>query len=117
MRLLFQPNNFQNGKRNRRLEKRGPSDLEAGIETSAPPLELAKYPIWGSRLAEVQRVYDTARPGAFRQWWFDRRNKPEWATFWIAIVIFVLTVIFGLISSVTAIMQVYAAFRPNPTEI
>lgn len=47
-------------------------------------------------MAEVQERYDAAKPGALRQWWFDRRNKPEWATFWIAVVIFALTVFFGL---------------------
>jgi hypothetical protein len=115
LRLLFQPNNLKNERRNRKIASRGPSDLEAGIDTSSPPLDLAQYPIWGSRLAEVQQIYDVARPGALQQWWYDRRNKPEWATFWIAIIIFLLTVIFGLISSITSIMQVYAAFRAVPT--
>jgi hypothetical protein len=36
-----------------------------------------------------------------KQWWFDRRNKFEWATFWTAVVVFILTVVFGLIASIT----------------
>jgi hypothetical protein len=34
---------------------------------------------------------------------------PQWYTFWIAIVILVLTIMFGIISSVTAIMQTLLA--------
>ena len=61
----------------------------------------------------IQGVYDTTKPRTMRQWWHDRRNPVEWATFWVAVVIFVLTVIFGVISSVTGIMQVYASFKES----
>jgi hypothetical protein len=46
-----------------------------------------------------------------KHWWFDRRNRFEWAAFWTAIVIFFMTLIFGVISSVTGIMQVLIGFR------
>jgi uncharacterized membrane protein HdeD (DUF308 family) len=35
----------------------------------------------------------------------------EWATFWVALVVFILTLIFGVISSVTGILQVIASFK------
>jgi hypothetical protein len=113
LRLLFQPNNHKNSRRSRKLARHGPADLETAIEKSAP-LELDQYPVWGHRLMEVQRRYNAVKPGALRQWWYDRRNKPEWATFWVAVVVFLLTLFFGLISSVTGVMQVYAAFRVIP---
>lgn len=74
-------------------------------------LDLSNYPYWQERLWEVQKVYDKARPKTFKQWWFDRRNRFEWATFWTAVVVFVLTLVFGLIASITGILQAYAAFR------
>jgi len=35
----------------------------------------------------------------------DRRNVLQWYTFWFAVVILVLTIIFGLISSITAVLS------------
>jgi hypothetical protein len=113
LRLLYRPIEHSSLKRNRTISKTKFVDLEAGDGETAP-LDLGSYPIWRHRLAEVQDRYNAARPGALRQWWYDRRKKSEWATLWIAIVVFVLTVFFGLISSITSIMQVYAAFRVLP---
>lgn len=48
-----------------------------------------------------------------QQWWFDRRDRVQWATFWTAFVVFVLTVVFGIIGSATGIMQVQATYRLN----
>jgi hypothetical protein len=72
---------------------------------------LDHYNIWKERLAIAQYTYDKSKPGRLRQWWFDRRRKMEWATFWVAVVVFFLTLLFGIISSVTGILQVYASFR------
>ena len=35
----------------------------------------------------------------------DRRNVLQWYTFWFAVVILALTIIFGLISSITAVLS------------
>ena len=72
---------------------------------------MSTYPHWGSRLVIIQKYYDNARPRKYRQWWFDRRNRVEWATLLVAVTIFFMTLVFGVISSVTGIMQVYASFR------
>lgn len=74
-------------------------------------LDLANYPYWKERLYKVQKTYDGARPKTLMQWWFDRRNRFEWATFWTAVVVFILTLVFGIIGTVTGVMQVYAAFK------
>ena len=114
--LLLRPNEVKSAKRNRRLAKKARADLELGVGDEAS-FDLKSYPFWGDRLAEVQRRYDAARPHGIRQWWYYRHNKPEWATLWIAIVVFVLTVFFGMISSVTGIMQTYAAFHVRPSSV
>ena len=110
MRLLFPPNDSESSKRIRRLAKRQLVDLEAYAAKPAP-LHLDSYPVWRHRLGEVQRRYDMAKPGILKQWYHDRRNKPERVTFWTAIVVIILTLIFGLISSITGILQVVAAWQ------
>ena len=72
---------------------------------------LDHYQFWGERLMIVQHVYDRSKPGRPKQWWFDRRNRMEWATFWVAVVVFFLTLLFGITSTVTGILQVVASFQ------
>jgi hypothetical protein len=105
MHLLFPPNGLHSSKRIKKLAKARLVDLEAQAVKTAP-LDLTNYPVWRHRLAEVQRRYDAAKPSTVMQWWYDNRNKPERVTFWTAILVIFLTLVFGLISSVTGILQV-----------
>lgn len=41
--------------------------------------------------------------------WHDRRNPVQWWTFWLAAIITVLTVVFGIIASYTGFRQVATA--------
>lgn len=76
---------------------------------------LEKYEFWGQRLELIKSAYDESEPKNLGQWWRDRRNKVQWYTFWVAILVLVLTIIFGLIQSVTGVMQVYYASHVVPT--
>jgi hypothetical protein len=112
--LLFDPLGNDTSKRTRRIEKKHHVDLEAAIHSlihSDARLDLRNYPFWQERLRGICRVYEDAQPKTLRQWWFDRRNRFNWATLWAAFIVFCLTLVFGVISSVTGIMQVYASFR------
>lgn len=71
-----------------------------------------KYKYWGQRLTVIRDAYDASEPKDLGQWWHDRRRKVQWYTFWVAILVLVLTIIFGLIQSVTGVMQVYYATHP-----
>jgi hypothetical protein len=96
----------------RRYVRRYNGDLEARIMGSNKEIfDLNTYPFFGERLENIQKRYNNSRYRRKRQWWFDRRSRIEWATLVVAIVVFILTVIFGLISSVTGILQVYAAYK------
>lgn len=97
-------------KRTRRLRDKHEVDIEAQLEVPVYR-NLDHYTIWKERLAIVQYTYNRSKPSRPRQWWFDRRNKMEWATFWVALVVFFLTLMFGVISSVTGILQVIASFK------
>ena len=72
----------------------------------------ATYTYWYDRLCIIQRAYDESEPKSLSQWWNDRRKKMQWYTFLIAILVLILTIVFGMIQSVTGIMQVYAAYHP-----
>lgn len=73
--------------------------------------QIEKFVYWHDRMVMLKQVYDEATPQTLSQWWYDRRNSVQWYTFWVAIMVLALTIIFGFIQSVTGIMQVYAAFN------
>lgn len=74
-----------------------------------------KYKYWGQRLETIRLAFDESEPKNLGQWWHDRRSKVQWYTFWVAILVLVLTIIFGLIQSVTGVMQVYYAAHAVPS--
>ena len=101
-----------------RVQRRYPDALDARVSDLAllPGGRSQKsYIYWHERLSIIQKAYDESEPKALPQWWNDRRKKVQWYTFWVAILILVLTIVFGMIQSVTGIMQVYAAYRPYPS--
>ena len=69
-------------------------------------LDLAKYPYFGERLRDLQDRYDRAIPGTLEQLWYDRRRPGEWTILWLAVLVILLTIVFGAIGSVTGILQV-----------
>jgi hypothetical protein len=71
---------------------------------------LTNFHYWRDRLLEVCFEYQSP-PSAWRQIWTDRRNRLQWYTFWLAVAIFILTIVFGLISSITACMQTIYAYE------
>jgi hypothetical protein len=90
------------------------SDLDPDVEnglTKLDQIDLSRYPFFGERLAAIQRHYDNSTPQHLRQWWYDRRKRVELATLAVAVVVFILTIIFGVVSMITGILQVYASFR------
>lgn len=77
--------------------------------------ELGSYKYWGERLNVLHRAFDGSQPKSPGQFWKDRRNKVQWYTFWIAVLVLVLTIVFGLIQSVTGILQVNLAYHSLKT--
>jgi hypothetical protein len=59
----------------------------------------------------LEAAFDKSEPATLYQWWYDRRKRREWATFWVAFLVLVLTILFGLIQSITGILQAYAALK------
>ncbi|KAL2356585.1 hypothetical protein BJ546DRAFT_838594 [Cryomyces antarcticus] len=80
-----------------------------GLKTASRDISSYKY--WRDRLLILEESFDQSEPGNISQWWHDRRKKVQWYTFWVAILVLVLTIVFGLIQSVTGILQVWAAVK------
>jgi len=45
------------------------------------------------------------------QWWYDRRNTVQFYTFWVAILVFVMTMLFGVVQGVEGALQVYFTYE------
>lgn len=73
--------------------------------------QIERFRFWRDRLVTLKQVFDEAQPKTLSQWWHDRRNGVQWYTFWVAILVLVLTIVFGLIQSVEGALQVYASFK------
>ncbi|GAW14965.1 hypothetical protein ANO14919_043730 [Xylariales sp. No.14919] len=73
--------------------------------------QIEKFQIWRDRLVMLKQVYDEAQPKTLKQWWHDRRNGVQWYTFWVAVLVLMLTVLFGLIQSIEGAIQAYASLK------
>jgi hypothetical protein len=73
------------------------------------------FEFWHDRLVILKQAYDESRPATLSQWWLDRRNTAQWYTFWVAIVVLLLTVFFGMVQSIEGALQVYKAYNPTVT--
>ncbi|KAL4874551.1 hypothetical protein BJY04DRAFT_225862 [Aspergillus karnatakaensis] len=72
--------------------------------------DINSFFFWRDRLVILKQRFDAAHPRTINQWWRDRRNGVQWYTFWVAILILILTTFFGLVQSVEGALQVYKAF-------
>jgi len=94
------------------MEKYHDVDLELAMGDYAV-FDLSRYPYWHEKLSVIQQTFDKKTPRRPLEWWFNRRDRVQWATFWTAFIVFILTLVFGLTSSVTGIMQVLIAYHSN----
>ena len=67
------------------------------------------FEFWGDRIVIAKEVFDERQPRGILQVWRDNRNQVQWWTFWIAIILFVLTVV----ACVEGALQVYKAYHPS----
>ena len=86
------------------MRKKADLDVEAGVSCNTPR-NLAHYRVWKERLALIQQTFDRSKPDSFSQWLHDKRDSDKFYTFWFAVLAIVLTLFFGLIQSITGIIQ------------
>lgn len=87
------------------------SSLSECGQLSTDNRQIERFLFWRDRLVTLKQVFDEAQPKTLSQWWHDRRNGVQWYTFWVAVVVLVLTVFFGFIQSVEGALQVYTSFK------
>jgi hypothetical protein len=71
------------------------------------------FEFWRDELLILRDILEKPRRTSILQFWYDRRNKVQWYTFWIAVLILCLTVFFGLVQSIEGALQVYKAYHPT----
>ncbi|KAH6613527.1 hypothetical protein F5144DRAFT_406763 [Chaetomium tenue] len=87
-----------------------PSILRCG-SLRAQNRRFEHFSFWHDRLIILKQAFDESSPRGLRQWWEDRRNSVQWYTFWVAILVFIMTLFFGLVQSVEGALQVYLSFQ------
>ncbi|KAK0649057.1 hypothetical protein B0T16DRAFT_427974 [Cercophora newfieldiana] len=76
-----------------------------------------RFAFWRDRLVVLKQAFDEAQPKTIRQWWYDSRNGVQWYTFWVAVLVLMLTVVFGLVQSIEGALQVYISFKALQAEV
>ena len=78
-----------------------------------PPYKLSEFRFYRERLTILVDELEAGKPTSLKQVFYDRRNRQTWYTIWIAVAVFIMTVLFGIISSITSIMQTWKAYHPS----
>ncbi|KAL2809073.1 hypothetical protein BJX63DRAFT_445525 [Aspergillus granulosus] len=73
--------------------------------------QIEKFRFWRDRLIVLKQTYDDATPSTISQWWHDRRNGVQWYTFWVAILILIISTTLGIVQCVEGALQVYLGYR------
>jgi len=110
--LLFPQNDAKTRVWLQLLQKRG-MNIDSAVNecgnTRAHERVFDSFKIWRTRLVVLKQTFDEAQPQTLTQWLWDRRDGVQWYTFWIAILVFLLTLFFGLLQSIEGAIQVYYA--------
>lgn len=76
--------------------------------------QVMQFEFWRDELMTLKDIFDSPRSSSLTNFWYDRRNKVQWYTFWIAAMVLCLTVFFGIVQSIEGALQVYKAYHPTP---
>lgn len=75
--------------------------------------QIENFRFWHERIVALKQVFDDVEPSTISQWWFDTRRRVQWYTFWTAVVVVILTLVFGVVQCVEGGLQVYKAYNPS----
>ncbi|KAM0796223.1 hypothetical protein BDR22DRAFT_867793 [Usnea florida] len=97
----------------KKSQGKGQIDAQAGVceRLNSSERQIRKFKYWGKRLVLLKRTFDDAEPRNISQLWWDDRKKTQWFTFWVAVLVFVMTVFFGIVQSVAGIVQAWASVQ------
>jgi len=83
--------------------------LDPGLSDLGPAPERAlAYNYWREDLTAIAEAFDRHEPSTLAAFSHDRRKRAQWWSFWLALG---LTMVFGLIQSVTGMIQAWASVK------
>ena len=82
-----------------------------GYRLNSTGRQIDRFHYWRDRLVLLKRTFDEAEPKTLRQLWEDDRRKTQWFTFWVAVLVFVMTIFFGILQSVGTWVQAWASLQ------
>ena len=111
--LLIPSNDSSSRKWFRKTQKSLCLDTRAGSygPLNASARQIDKFHYWRDRLVVLKQAFDDSEPKTLASWWYDDRKKVQWYTFWIAALVLLLTIVFGLIQSASGVVQAWAAVK------
>ena len=97
----------------RQQQQKHKIDAEAGNcdRLNSSQRQIQNFAYWRDRLVLLKRTFDDAEPRNLSQLWWDDRKKTQWFTFWVAVLVLILTLFFGIIQSVASIVQAWASVQ------
>ena len=97
----------------RQQQQKHKIDAEAGNcdRLNSSQRQIQNFAYWRDRLVLLKRTFDDAEPRNLSQLWWDDRKKTQWFTFWVAVLVFILTLFFGIVQSVAGIVQAWASVQ------
>jgi hypothetical protein len=111
--LLLPPNDRKTIEWFKQKQKQFDLDVQAGrcthLNATARQIENFKY--WRDRHVILKQVFDESEPKTVSQWWNDDRKRVQWYMFWVAALVLALTIVFGLVQSISGIVQAWASVR------
>ena len=69
------------------------------------------FPSCGKRLKTLKQYMDLQKPTGLRSLWHDARNIHAWWTFWIVILVGIVTIVLAIASVAVAVLQTVVAYR------
>lgn len=106
--VLGEPNPWFQQQRKKNL-----IDAQAGVcnRLNSSQRQIENFVYWRDRLVLLKRTFDDAEPRNISQLWWDDRKKTQWFTFWVAVLVFFMTLFFGVVQSVAGIVQAWASVQ------
>ncbi|KAL9132119.1 MAG: hypothetical protein Q9175_006597 [Cornicularia normoerica] len=88
-------------------------DAQAGVcdRLNSSERQIENFAYWRDRLVLLKRTFDDAEPRKISQLWWDDRKKTQWFTFWVAVLVFIMTLFFGVVQSVAGVVQAWASVQ------
>jgi hypothetical protein len=71
---------------------------------------LDQFHHWRDRISRLSLEFQSPGP-KFKHLWSDRRNRLQWYTFWFAVAILILTIVFGIITTTLTTLQTVYAYQ------